>query len=81
MFTVEPVELSDDETVELQRRAKAHTSTVREARRARIVLLCADGVSLRQIGLRVGMDQHQVGLWRKRFVADRVAGLDDQPRS
>lgn len=75
------LELSDDERVELQRRANAHTSTVRQARRARIVLLCSDGVSLRQIGLRVDMDQHQVGLWRKRFLANRVDGLDDLARS
>lgn len=27
------------------------------------------------------MDQHQVGLWRKRFLADRLDGLNDQPRS
>ncbi len=81
VFTVEPIELSDDERAELQRRANAHTSTVRQARRARIILLCAEGVSLRQIGLRVDMDQHQVGLWRKRFLVDRVAGLDDRSRS
>ena len=81
MFTVEPIELSNDERGELERRANAHTSTVRVARRARIILLCAQSVSLRQIGLRVDMDQHQVGLWRKRFLADRIDGLDDRPRS
>ena len=36
---------------------------------------------MRQIAERVGMDQHQVGLWRKRFLADRLDGLNDQPRS
>lgn len=81
MFTVEPIELSNDERGELERRANAHTSTVRVARRARIILLCAQSVSLRQIGLRVDMDQHQVGLWRKRFLADRIEGLDDRSRS
>ena len=81
MFTVEPMELSEDERAELERRANAHTSTVREARRARVVLLCAEGVALRRIAGMVGMDQHQVGEWRRRFLANRLEGLGDQPRS
>ncbi len=44
MFTVEPIELSEDERSELERRAGAHTPTVRAARRARTILLCAEGV-------------------------------------
>lgn len=81
MFKVDPVRLDYDELVELERRAKAHTSTQRAARRAKVILLCAQGMALRQIAERVGMDQHQVGLWRKRFLADRLEGLDDQDRS
>jgi transposase len=81
VFTVEPLELSEDERAELERRANAHTSTVREARRARVVLLCAEGVALRRIAGMVGMDQHQVGEWRRRFLANRLEGLGDQPRS
>jgi transposase len=81
VFKVEPIVLSEDERGELERRAGAHTSTVREARRARVVLLCADGVPLRQIGPRVGMDQHQVGEWRRRFLAERLVGLEDKARS
>jgi transposase len=75
------MELSEDERAELERRANAHTSTVREARRARVVLLCAEGVALRRIAGMVGMDQHQVGEWRRRFLANRLEGLGDQPRS
>lgn len=81
MFKVDPVRLDYDELVELERRANAHTSTQRAARRAKVILLCAQGIPLRQIADRVGMDQHQVGLWRKRFLADRLVGLNDQARS
>ena len=80
MFKVAAVVLSAEERVELERRAQAFTSQVRVARRARVVLLCADGLPLRQIGPMVGMDQHQVGLWRRRFLADRLDGLNDLPR-
>jgi transposase len=81
VFKVDPVRLDYDELVELERRANAHTSTQRTARRAKAILLCAQATPLRQIAERVGMDQHQVGLWRKRFLVDRLGGLNDQPRS
>jgi transposase len=81
MFTVEPLVISDEERCELERRARAHTSTQREARRARVILLCAEGVPLRQIDGIVGIDQHQVGLWRRRFVERRLDGLADLARS
>lgn len=81
MFTVDPVELDEGVRNELVRRANAHTSTQRQARRARVILLCAQGVSLRQIGVQVGMDQHQVGVWRRRFLEEGIDGLEDRPRS
>lgn len=57
-----------------------HLTAQRAARRARIILLCAEGRPIRQIAVEVGMDQHQVGLWRNRFLTDGLEGLDDQPR-
>ena len=80
MFKVAAIVLSEAERVELQRRARASTSQVRVARRAQVILLCADGVPLRQIGPRVDMDQHQVGVWRRRFLERRLDGLKDAPR-
>jgi len=80
-FRVDPIVLVPEERAELERRVRAQLTPQRVARRARIVLLCADGWSLRQIGIEVGMDQHQVGVWRKRFLGVRISGLDDLPRS
>jgi transposase len=79
-FTVERLALTDEERFELERRVRAHTSSHREVRRARVILLCADGIALRQIAVAVGMDQHKVGEWRKRFLAAGIDGLDDKPR-
>jgi transposase len=45
-----------------------------------VVLLAADGVANRQIATLVGMNQHTVALWRHRFEAERLAGLEDRPR-
>ena len=80
MFKVAAVELSGEERVELDRRVRAFTSQVRVVRRAQLILLCADGVPLRQIGCQVGMDEHQVGMWRRRFLAKRLDGLNDLAR-
>jgi hypothetical protein len=41
---VPPLAITDEERVELQRRVRAHTTPQRAAKRARIVLLAAEGV-------------------------------------
>ncbi|MGQ0826654.1 MAG: IS630 family transposase [Actinomycetota bacterium] len=69
------------ERAELNRRVRAHTTPQRMARRCRIVLLAADGVANRRIAPAVGMNENQVGVWRKQFEAERLAGLEDRPRS
>ena len=49
MPTVPPLAITDEERAELQRRVRAHTTPQRAAKRARIVLLAADGLPNRQI--------------------------------
>ena len=81
MWTAPVVALRDGDKEELERRVRAHKSSQREVRRAQIVLMAADGVSNRQIAMAVGIDQIYVGVWRKRYVAEGLKGLDDLPRS
>jgi transposase len=81
MWTVPAVVLNEGDREELERRVRAHTSSQREVRRARVVLMAADGVSNRQIAKAVGIDQIYVGVWRKRYVADGLKGLEDRPRA
>jgi hypothetical protein len=50
--TVPPLTITDEERAELERRVRAHTTPQRAAKRARIVLLAADGVPNRQISPR-----------------------------
>jgi transposase len=77
---VPPLGIADAERAELQRRVRAHTTPQRAAKRARVVLLAAEGVPNRQIATLVGMNQHTVSHWRHRFEAERLAGLEDRPR-
>lgn len=68
------------ERKELQRRVAAHTTSVRDANRAKIVLLAADGMPSRQISKVVAMHESNVAKWRRRFSEYRVGGLIDAPR-
>ena len=49
MPTIPPLLISGAERAELQRRIRAHTTPQRAVKRARVVLLAADGVPNRSI--------------------------------
>lgn len=51
------------------------------AQRARIVLLAADDVPVKEIVARVGVSKPTVIAWKKRYVAEGVGGLDDRPKA
>ncbi len=72
--------LSDEERGELARRARRRKSSHGAARRARIVLLAADGLNNCAIAEKLDVSRRTVGLWRSRFAERRLEGLDDEPR-
>jgi len=53
----------------------------RDAKRARIVLLAADGRSGVEIAERVGVSEPTVIKWRRAYTHHGLAGLVDAPRS
>jgi transposase len=69
--------LSGEERGELERRINATTVAVRDRQRAEIVVLSAAGMSQHQIAARVGVSRVTVNLWCQRFLANRLAGLED----
>jgi hypothetical protein len=74
------VELTGEMRAALEALMRRTTVAVGLARRARIVLLAAEGVPLDRIGRQVGVDRNVVRLWVDRY---RVGGLDalqDRPR-
>src|SRR5580693_1427312 len=50
------------------------------ALRARVVLLCADGLSNTETAAELHVTVQTVGKWRQRFVEKRLDGLLDEPR-
>jgi transposase len=73
--------LSAEERAELGRLAARRKTAQAIALRARIVLLASTGALNKQIAERLGVDPATVGKWRRRFLARRVDGLHDEPRS
>jgi transposase len=79
---LQPITLSAEEQRQLRRWSRSQRRVGPAlARRARIVLQCRQGRSNREVARRVGVTAQTVCKWRQRFVAERVSGLLDQPRS
>lgn len=72
--------ITADERQQLE--SVAHRSRTRPqlARRARIVLACAEGETNQAVARRLRVAPATVGVWRARFVEHRLAGLLDEPR-
>ncbi len=75
------VELRDTERSELERLRRSSAAPAGLARRARAVLLMAEGLGGVEVAARTGYTPVQVSRIRHRFAAERVAGLSDRPRS
>ena len=74
------VELSTEVYATLVRWTRSPSLAAGLARRAQIVLLAADGLTIRHIAARVGVDRTVVRTWLDRFRATGVDGLHDRPR-
>jgi transposase len=72
--------LTDDERVRLDSLAHRARTAPHVARRARIILACAEGADNKVVAKRLRMSQTTVGKWRGRFVRERLDGLYDEPR-
>lgn len=74
------IELTDAERTHLEKLCRSQTAQPRAIRRARIILLAADGLTNQQIAEATGFARWTVSVWRKRFHDRRLPGLEDMPR-
>src|SRR5207253_3544225 len=72
--------LTDDERVRLDSLAHRSRTAPHLARRARIVLACAEGADNKVVAKRVRVSPTTVCKWRARFLRDRLDGLYDEPQ-
>lgn len=75
------VELGGQERATLEALARRTTAAAGLVRRARIILLAADGLPLDRIAREVGADRTIVRTWIDRYRAGGLAALQDRPRS
>ncbi|MFI0821141.1 helix-turn-helix domain-containing protein [Streptomyces sp. NPDC021098] len=74
------VVLTEDERAALRTWTRSRSCSQARALRARIVLACEDEPTNLGVARRLGISRDMVGKWRARFLAERLAGLDEQPR-
>jgi len=73
--------LSKEEQAILNGWARSRSLPVRQVQRAQIIQFAAEGVESQEIARRLGISRPTVQLWRQRFLALRLAGLEkDAPR-
>ncbi len=75
-----PLTLTEDEQERLQSLAHRARSQPALARRARVVLACAQGLANQSVAKKLRCSLGMVGKWRSRFLRTRLEGLYDEPR-
>ena len=75
-----PLVLTDEERDRLQSLAHRSRSQSLLARRARVVLACAEGLENQAVAKKLRCSKGMVGKWRSRFLETRLDGLYDEPR-
>jgi transposase len=75
-----PLILSADEQDYLERQVRRRRVARSMSERCRIILRCAEGISSKVVAAELGVHEHTVGKWRRRFLKDRVEGLLDEAR-
>ena len=77
---IAPLVLSAQERVYLERQVRRHRVARSLSERCRVILRCADGLPSKSVAAELGVHEHTVGKWRRRFLKDRCDGLLDEAR-
>ena len=72
--------LSDEERSYLERQVRRRRVARSISDRCRMILRCADGLTNKAVAAELGVHEHTVGKWRRRFLKERIEGLSDEPR-
>ena len=75
------ITLTEEEKNQLAAICRRSKTPQAEARRARVILACAEGLNNDQVAMKTGFCPHTIGKLRKRFAETRLRGLFDLPRS
>jgi hypothetical protein len=76
----QPLNLTEEEQERLESLAHRARTQAALARRARVVLACAEGLDNKSVAKKLRCSLGMVGKWRSRFLKTRLEGLYDEPR-
>jgi transposase len=77
-FLPKTIILTNEQEKELKRRVGSALTAQRDVERAQIILECAQGHQNRTIAEKLGINEHTVGSWRKRFAEEGLEGLQER---
>nr|BCE34989.1 IS630 family transposase [Bradyrhizobium diazoefficiens]BCF48381.1 IS630 family transposase [Bradyrhizobium diazoefficiens] len=77
---IAPLVLSSQERAYLERQVRRHRVARSLSERCRAILRCAVGLPSKSVAAELGIHEHTVGKWRRRFLKDRCDGLLDEAR-
>ena len=75
-----PLILTSEERAYLERQIRRRRVARSLSERCRVILRCADGLPSKSVASELGVHEHTVGKWRRRFLKDRIEGLLDEAR-
>src|SRR5437763_16283164 len=78
MRVAQPIELTESEIKTLSSWSRGRRTPTRSMKRAKIVLMAAQGEPNKTIAELFGIDPRQVTRWRRRFVHKRLAGIEKE---
>ena len=77
---LQPITVTPKACQQLESMVRSHSLAQGLVRRARIVLLAADGMTNTDIAQQLGLSKPTVGKWRQRFIKQGLMGLYDELR-
>lgn len=75
------IRLTRNEREKLEKMSRSYTTPYYKVFRAKIILLCVQGLQNKEIGERLDAPRQIVSKWRKRFFHERLDGLRDRDRA
>jgi len=75
---VQPINLSEDVKNQLHSMARSRSLPHGIVRRAKIIIMAADGLNNKTIAQKIDLSAAVVGMWRKRFIQQGLMGLYDE---
>jgi len=77
---IAPIDLAPELKEQLRSMARSRSLPYGLVRRAKIILMAAEGMNNKTIAQQVGLSAIMVGLWRRRFIQQGLVGLYDEAR-